>query len=330
MTIRTTRARLLAALAMLGASLPAPATAEQASDYPSRNITYVVPFPAGGVADILARIYTPTLAETLGKPIVIENRPGASTSMATNSVMRSPPDGYTIMQVDMSYAVAPNLVIAGYDPVRDLTPVVQIARSTLVLAVNPALPARSAAELVALAKTKPGDLKFGTSGIGTPPHLGAVSFINATGARLLHVPYRGAGQALQDVIAGHLHLIFTAPSLSMQQAKLGQVRLLGITGNARSPSLPDLSTFAEQGIHMKEMDFGTWMGAMVPNGTPPAIVDKLNTAFNRVLAMPEVQAKLGRADYVAVGGAPAALAHVVATQTDYWRDALRAAGVKQE
>ena len=117
---------------MLGASLPAPATAEQASDYPSRNITYVVPFPAGGVADILARIYTPTLAETLGKPIVIENRPGASTSMATNSVMRSPPDGYTIMQVDMSYAVAPNVVIAGYDPVRDLTPVVQIARSTLV------------------------------------------------------------------------------------------------------------------------------------------------------------------------------------------------------
>src|SRR5262245_7258115 len=193
MTIRITRARLLAALAMLGASLPAPAAAEQASDYPSRNITYVVPFPAGGVADILARIYTPALAEALGKPIVIENRPGASTSMATNSVMRSPPDGYTIMQVDMSYAVAPNVVIAGYDPVRDLTPVVQIARSTLALAVNPALPARSAAELVALAKAKPGDLKFGTSGIGTPPHLGAVSFINATGAHLLHVPYRGAG-----------------------------------------------------------------------------------------------------------------------------------------
>jgi tripartite-type tricarboxylate transporter receptor subunit TctC len=158
MTTRTTFAALLALPVALAVGLPSPASAEQPPDYPSRNITYVVPFPAGGVADILARIYTPALADALGKPIVIENRPGASTSLATNSVMRSAPDGYTIMQADMSYAVAPNVVAASYDPVRDLTPVVQIARSTLVLAVNPALPARSAAELVALAKTKPGDL----------------------------------------------------------------------------------------------------------------------------------------------------------------------------
>lgn len=328
MTARTTREALLALA--LTASLPGPAPAEQPSDYPSRSITYVVPFPAGGVADILARIYTPALAEVLGKPIVIENRPGASTSLATNSVMRSAPDGYTIMQVDMSYAVAPNVVVAKYDPVRDLTPVVQIARSTLVLAANPALPVKSAPELVTLAKAKPGELKYGTSGIGTPPHLGAVSFIIATGAPMLHVPYRGAGQALQDVVAGHLHLIFTAPSLSMSLAQLGQVRLLGITGNARSLSLPDLPTFTEEGIHMKELDFGTWMGAMAPNGTPPAIVDKLNAAFNRVLAMPGVRARLGQADYVAVGGPPTALAKVISTQTTYWRDALKTAGVKQE
>ena len=327
---RTTKAALLALPVALAASLPGPVSAEQPSDYPSRSITYVVPFPAGGVADILARIYTPALADALGKPIVIENRPGASTSLATNSVMRSAPDGYTIMQVDMSYAVAPNVVVASYDPVSDLTPVVQIARSTLVLAANPTLPAKSAPELVALAKAKPGELKYGTSGIGTPPHLGAVSFIIATGAHMLHVPYRGAGQALQDVVAGHLHLIFTAPSLSMPQAKFGQVRLLGITGDVRSPSLPDLPTFMEVGIHMKEFDSGTWMGAMVPNGTPPAIVDKLNAAFNRVLAMPEVRAKLGQADYVAVGGPPTALAKVISTQAIYWRDALKAAGVKQE
>ena len=230
----------------------------------------------------------------------------------------------------MSFAVAPNVVVAGYDPLRDLTPVIQVARSTLVLAVHPSLPVKSAIDLVALAKAKPGDLKYGTSGIGTPHHLGAVSFIVATGASMQHVPYRGAGQALQDVVAGHLDLIFTAPSLSMQQAKVGQVRLLGITGDARSPSLPDLPTVAQAGIHMKEVDFGTWMGAMVPNRTPPAIVDVLNAAFNRVLAMPEVLAKLSQADYVAVGGKPSVLAEVVATQTAYWRDALKATGVKQE
>ena len=326
-TARTTRIATGLLLAVVAASA---ASAEQPAEFPSRNITYVVPFPAGGVADILARIYTPALAEALGKPIVIENRPGASTSLATNGVMRSPPDGYTIMQVDMSYAVAPNVVVAGYDPVRALTPVVQVARSTLVLAAHPALSVKSAPELVTLAKAKPGELKYGTSGIGTPPHLGAVSFIVATGATMLHVPYRGAPQAFQDVVAGHVQLIFTAPSLSMEQARQGRVRLLGITGDTRSPSLPEVPTFSEVGIHMKEMDFGTWMGAMVPNGTPQAIVDKLNAAFNRVLAMPEVRAKLGQADYVVVGGAPSALAEVIASQTRYWRDALTAAGIKPE
>jgi len=329
MTVLITRTRLAAILAaaMIHAST---ALGETPADYPSRAITYIVPFPAGGVADILARIYTPALAEDLGKPIVIENRPGASTSLATSAVMRASPDGYTIMQVDMSYAVAPFVVVAGYDPVQGLTPVVQIARSTLVLAVNPALPVKSAPDLVALAKAKPGELKYGTSGIGTPPHLGAVSFIVATGVNMLHVPYRGAGQAFQDVVGGHLQLIFTAPSLSIQQAKLGQVRVLGITGDARSQALPEVPTFVEVGIRMKEMDFGTWMGAVVPNATPQAIVHKLNAAFNRVLARPDVRAKLAQADYVAVGGTPAALAKVIATQTAFWRDALTAAGVKPE
>ena len=157
-----------------------------------------------------------------------------------------------------------------------------------------------------------------------------MSFITATGVKMLHVPYRGAWQAFQDVVAGHLQLIFTAPSLSMQQAKLGQVRILGITGDRRSPSLAEVPTFAEVGIHMKEMDFGTWMGAMVPNGTPQAIVDKLNAAFNHVLQLPEVRARLAQADYVVVGGTPAALGQVITTQTALWRDVLTAAGVKPE
>ena len=172
MTTWTARAGLFAkaiVVVVTAVSTTIAASAEQPADYPSRNITYVVPFPAGGVADILARLYTPALAVALGRAIVIENRPGASTSLATDSVVRSPPDGYTIMQVDMSYAVAPSVVVAGYDPVRDLTPIVQVARSTLVLAVNPDLPARSAPDLIALAKAKPGELTYGTAGIGTPP-----------------------------------------------------------------------------------------------------------------------------------------------------------------
>lgn len=330
MTTWTARVVFFASVMLLTPTTTSKALAELPAHFPSRNITYIVPFPAGGVADILARIYTPALADALGKPIVIENRPGASTSLATNSVMRAPPDGYTIMQVDMSYAVAPNVVVAGYDPVRALTPVVQLTRSTQVLSVHPSVPVKTASDLVALAKARPGELKYGTSGIGTPPHLCAVSFINATGVKILHVPYRGAPQAFQDVVAGHLQMIFTAPSLSMQQAKLGQVRILGITGQTRSSSLPDVPTFAEAGIHMKEMDSGTWTGAMVPNGTPQGIVDKLNAATNRVLAIPAVREKLRQVDYVAVGGAPSTLADVISMQTVYWRDALKAAGVKPE
>lgn len=307
------------------------AAQEAGAGYPSRNVTFVIPFPAGGVPDIVARIISPPLSELLGKPVVVENRPGASTTLATTSVVRATPDGYTILSVDISYTVAPNLVVkSNYDPLSDLTPVVLTSRSSLFLAVNPALPANSPQELVALAKAKPGELKYGTSGIGTPPHLGAVSFLNATGVSMLHVPYRGAALALQDVVGGHIQLIFTAPSVAASQGKAGQVRVLGVTGAQRSSSLPEVPTFKESGINMKEFDFGTWFGVMVPNGTPDGIVTKLNAAINKVLVMPDVVEKLAKQDFSVAGGAPSELTKVVELQTKYWREALQAAGVKPE
>ena len=304
---------------------------EAVESYPSRNITFVIPFPAGGVPDIAARIIGPPLSDLLGKPVIVENRPGASTTLATTSVARATPDGYTLLSVDISYTVAPNLVVkANYDPLTDLTPVALTARSSLFLAVNPALPAQSPQALVALAKTRPGELKYGTSGIGTPPHLGAVSFLNATGVNMLHVPYRGAALALQDVVGGHIQLIFTAPSVAAAQGRAGQVRVLGVTGATRSSSLPEVPTFKESGINMKEFDFGTWFGVMVPNGTPQPIVTKLNAAINTVLKQPEVIEKLGKQDFTVAGGPPVELKKVVELQTKYWREALQVAGVMPE
>ena len=322
--------RSLALLIGLAALAATASAQEPAESFPSRAITLVVPYPAGGPPDIAARIVGPAVADILGKPIVIENRPGASTALANGSVARAMPDGYSLLAVDMSFTVAPYLVAISYDPIKDFTPVGLHTRSSLVMAVDPALPANTAQDLVKLAKAKPGEIKFGTSGVGSPPHLGGIAFIQATGIEMLHVPYRGAQAALNDVVGGHISLIFTGPGTAAAQAKGNQVRVLGVTGQRRAVILPDIPTFKESGIDMPAFEHGTWFGVLAPAATPAAIVAKLNAAINKAIADPDTRAKLERTDFTVQGGAPAELGQLIAAQLAYWKGAMQAAGVTPE
>lgn len=306
-------------------------TPAQSQTYPTQNITLVVPYPAGGVPDTIARIMAPAMSDRLGRPVVIENRGGASTTVGTASVARATPDGHVLMLGDTSLAVAPNVVAKmPYDALKDIAPIAPLMRSFMTLMVHPSVPAKTAQEFVALAKSRPGDLKFGTSGNGTPPHLGALAFIQATGIDVLHVPYRGVALALSDVVGGHLQFVFASQSIGASQAKGGHVRVLGVYGDKRVASIPDVPTFKESGINTPFADAGTWFGLVTTGGTPKAVIDRLNQVTNDVLTDPPTKAKLEGADFHLTGGTPEQLAEMIADHTVYWRDAFKKAGVKAE
>ena len=316
-------------LAVAGLTLVSTLGRAEAQDaYPSRPITLIVPQAAGGPPDVVARLISAPLADVLGKPIVIENRPGASASIGATAVAKAPPDGYTLLFIEITVAIAPNLIAkVAYDPVKDFAPVAVVARSWLTMVTNPALPARTLAEFVALAKAKPGEVKCGSSGVGSPPHLGCIAFAQATGTQISHVPYRGTAPAVTDVVGGHIQVIFVSFTTAAAQARAGQVRMLGVAGASRFPSLPDVPTFKESGIDMGGVDEGSWFGYAAPAGTPPEIVAKLNAAINTVLGQPEVRAKLATADYKVETGEPAALAKLIASQSAFWGDLLKKSGV---
>ncbi len=325
------RLRALIILATTCAPAVIAVKAQDAAAYPSRNITLVVPYAAGGPPDVASRIITPYLSQVLGKQVIVENRPGGSTAVGSRSVARATPDGHTLMMGDVSLAVAPNLIAnAGFDPQKDFAPIAPLLRTFMTLVVHPDVPAKNVKELVALAMAKPNDLKYGTSGLGSPPYLGALAFIQATGIEMLHVPYRGVALALNDVVAGHLSLAFMSQSTAGSQLAAGKVRVLGVFGEKRVASIPDVPTFKEQGLDTRIVDQGIWFGLVTTAGTPPAIINKLNEAINGALKDPVTKAILEKADYNLTGGTPDDLKKIIDEHTVYWRDALTKAGVKPE
>lgn len=301
---------------------------EPAQSFPSRNITLVVPQQAGANPDIVARLIATPLQDKLGKAVVVENRPGASASLGATSVARAAPDGYTLLFTDMTVALAPALLAKpGFDPVKNLTPVILAARSYMILTVNPALPSKTLQEFIALAKAKPGELKYGSPGVGSPPHLGALAFLEATGVDILHVPYRGSPAAITDVVGGHIQMIFNSPGSVISQVESGALRLLAVSGPSRMPKQPDVPTFREAKVDMKGVEEGAWFGITAPTGTPRNIIMKLNGEINAVLKMPDTRQKLER-DYTVEGGAPEVFGTLVEQQTAYWAAALARSGVK--
>jgi tripartite-type tricarboxylate transporter receptor subunit TctC len=327
--------RILAALKGLGllsAIVSAPVHAQEpASAYPSRNITLLIPYPPGGPPDVIARLLGPLVGDTLGKPIVIENRPGASTTIAAAAVARAAPDGYTLLASDIAQTVVPNTMAnPGFDPAKDLKPVVATTSSVFTVVIDPKLPVKTLGDLAAYAKSRPDAIKAGHSGIGTPPYLYVLSVMNAIDARMLLVPYRGIALAAADVVGGHIQLICSAPSTTVNLALDGKVRMLGVSGDRRLAQMPEVPTFKELGLKLRGFEQDTWFGISAPAGTPDAIVDKLNAAVNKALQDKDVITKLAKVDIRTVGGTPVQFAKLWHEQIATWRDVLKAAGVKPE
>jgi tripartite-type tricarboxylate transporter receptor subunit TctC len=270
------------------------AASASAEEYPSRPITLVVPYVSGGSTEILARMVGAKVEERLGKPVLIENKPGAGTVIGATAVARAAPDGYTLLMATPT-PMAINVALykhLTYDPATDLVPLAMVAQSPFILIVNPSLPVHSVADLIALAKQKPGQLSYGSGGPGAPHHLYAELLKSMTGAEMTHVPYKGSLPALNDVIAGHIQLMFCdiPPAAGMIQA--GKVRPLGVSTKARLPMFPDIPPIAESGV--PGFDVAGWFMVTAPAKTPPAIVAKLHDVMKSSLATPETRDQIAK------------------------------------
>src|SRR5258707_4028375 len=314
------------ALALLAATAAPIRAQDKAQDYPSRQVNLVVPFAPGGGTDILGRLIGQKLSDRFGKPFVVENRPGAGTVTAAVQVAKSPPDGYTIMMAT-SGTMAMNTTLykkLPYDPGKDLVLVALVCNVPFVLVVNPALPVNSVADLIKLAKEQP--LSYGSGGAGAFHHLMGELFKTTLGIPMTHVPYKGTLPALNDVIAGHIQLMFSdlAPAYALIQA--GKVRALGVTTAQRAASAPELLPLAEVGV--PGFDWAAWQAVAVPGETPKEIVAKLNGAVNAAIAEPEVTKQLVGLQFIPVGkGSPEELARFMASETARWATVLQKAGV---
>ena len=321
--------------ALLAGSLPALAVAtaraqDEAVAFPQRQVSFIVPFAPAGGTDILARILAQKLEQRLGKPFVVENRPGAGTILATNYIAKSPPDGYTIAMTVSSLAADVTLYKSlPYNPATDLVLVALIARVPFVLVVNPSLPVNSVKELIARAKTKPGELNYGTFGIGSSGHLNMALFESVAGVRLTPVHYKGATPALTDLMAGHIQLMFISVGSAVPQWKAGKVRILAVGASKRLDGLPDVPTVAESGL--PGFEAVSWFGLYGPAGLPPDIVAKANAELRALFADPEVrQSFLAPQFFEPLVDSPAELAGFLDTETKKWGKVIRDARIKVE
>jgi len=315
--------RVFAALVAVAlAALPA-----RAQDYPTRPITIVVPTGPGGGMEMVARLLAPKLEQSLGKPLVIENRPGAGTNIGAAAVARAAPDGHTLLMATSSTMAINASVFKSlpFDPMKDLMPVVLYARVPFVLVVNPSFPAKTAPELVKLAKEKPGTLSFGTSGTGTASHLFAELFKTHTGIEVTHVPYKSMTQPLNDVLGGHLHFMFSDLSPSLPLIRDGKLRALGVTSATRVPTANELPTLAEAGIAGYEAV--AWLMVVTRAGLPPAILDRLHGELKGVLAQPEIRQQIARYGMIPVDSPPPEELHrYVGSETVRWSKIVQQAG----
>jgi tripartite-type tricarboxylate transporter receptor subunit TctC len=321
--------RNVAALAAaLFASLSIASSAAAAADYPNRPVSLVVAFTPGGPSDVLARIVGKKLEAQLRQPFVIENRPGAGGNIAAESVARSAPDGYTLLNGNNSI-LATNASLykkLGYDPDKDFAPISLLGLQPNILVVNPQVPAKTMAELIALAKAQPGKLNFASSGYGAAAHLAGELFKTEAQIDIVHVAYKGAAPALQDVIAGHVQMMFATSASVIGHIKSGALRPLAVTTLKRTPLLPDVATVHELGI--KGFDATTWHGLVAPAGTPKEIVATLHAATVEALKDAEVRQQLENLGVDVVGGTPEEFAAYIKSETPKWTAVVKASGAK--
>ena len=300
----------------------------RAQAYPSRPIRWVVGFAPGGATDIIARLMGQWLSERLGQSVVIENRPGAGSNLATEVVVNAPPDGYTLLLVGPSHAVNATLYPKlNYNFIRDIAPIASISREPLVMVVNPSVPAKTVAEFIAYAKANPGKLNMASSGIGTSVHVGGELFKMMTGINMLHVPYHGAAPAITDLIGGRMQVMFATLPSSIAYIKAGNLRALAVTTARRTPALPDLPIVADV---LPGYEASAVYGVGAPRDTPVETVDKLNKEINAGLADPRIQAQLADLGGTVLPGTPADFAKLIAEETQKWAKVVKFSGAKPE
>lgn len=315
---------LTALFAATSAFVPQPAWSQT---YPERNITLMVPFPAGGPTDVTARLLADKLTQTLGKPIVIENKPGASGNLAAQAVARSAPDGYTLFfGTGGTHGANPALYPdVGYKPVEDFEPVAWVTTSPNILVVQPSFPAKTLQELIDLVKANPDKFDSAAPGPGSTPYMFGELLMHQAGMKMVRVTYRGSGPALNDLLGGHVKIMFDGIPSSMPLVQSGQLRALAVTGTARLPSAPDIPTVAET---IKGFDASGWFGIYAPAKTPADIVQKLNAAINQALADEELKKKYADLGAIPVGGSSDKLAAQVKAELVKWADLVKATGIK--
>jgi tripartite-type tricarboxylate transporter receptor subunit TctC len=307
----------------------ADATRAQAN-YPNRPIQLVVTVPPGGAADIIARIIGSKLSDALGQPVVINNRGGAGGTTAAAQVAKSDPDGYTLLlNTIATHGIGPHIYARlPYDPVKDFAPVILIAKLPLIMAVNAELPARTVGDVIALAKAKPGELTFSSAGTGGAPHLAGEMFKNLTGTALQHIPYRGSGPAVIDLIAGRITMMFDATPSLLPNIAAGKLRPIAAASPQRHRLLPDVPSFAELGY--PGMDIALWYGVVVPSGTPAPIVQRLNAELAKIVDMPDVRKNLTEQGADLQGGTPEDFGAFMRNESARWSVVVTQAGIKPD
>jgi tripartite-type tricarboxylate transporter receptor subunit TctC len=311
---------LFAALAVAG-----PATA---ADYPTRPVKWVVPYPPAGTTDVLARIVAQWLTEKMGQPFVVENKPGAGNNIGVEAVVNSPPDGYTMLLVNPANGINATLYKnLNYNFMRDITPVAGLIRTPNVMEVTPSLPVKTVKEFIDYCKASPGKINMASSGSGTSVHLSGELFKSMTGCDMVHVPYKGAGPALTELMGGQVHVLFDNLPSSIGHIKGGKLRALAVTSEGREPTLPGVPTVAET---VPGYEATAWFGIGMPKGTPRDVIDKVNAEINRMLADPKMRERLAELGGKPIGGTPEDFGKVIAAETAKWGKVVTASGAKVE
>jgi tripartite-type tricarboxylate transporter receptor subunit TctC len=313
-------------LAAGAAALPAVSSNARAQIYPTRPVRLIVGFPAGGAADLFARLIGQVLSERLGQPFIIENRPGAGSNVATEAVVRAPPDGYTLLQIASVNAWNATLYDhLSFNFIRDIAPVASIYRGGAVLVVHPSFPTKSVPELIAYARANPGKINMASGGVGTPQHVYGELFKMMTGVDMLHVPYRGGGPALTDLLAGQVQVMFDTLSTSIEHIRAGKLRALAVTSATRLEVLPDIPTV---GDFVPGYEGTGWQGVGAPRNTPAEIIDKLNKEINAGLADRRMEARIADFGYTVFTSSPADFGTFIAAYTEKWAKVIKFAGAK--
>lgn len=298
----------------------------QAQPYPNKPVKIIAPFAPGGGTDFIARLIAQKLTEKLGTQVLVENKPGAGGNLGAEQAVKSPADGYTLLLVAGSYTVNPSLYKLTFDPVNDITPIIQLSQGPFIVAVHPSVQAKTLKELIDLARQQPDKLSYASAGSGSITHLASAMFVDMAKVKIVHIPYKGTGPALNDTMAGNTQLLFGSPASTIPHVKSGRLRALAVTTNKRIGAAPDVPTVAEAGLPGYEVVL--WHGLVGPKGLPKAVVDRINAEANQILKVPEMDKLLATDGVAPAGGTPEQFAATIKADIERWRKVVQQAGVK--